>query len=63
MTVEDVINYLMLRDVALHYYFEEKYIVSSINFEEKHIIPDINIEEKYIRDIMGVRESEKHIWR
>lgn len=53
----------MLRDVALHYYFEEKYIVSSTNFEEKHIIPDINIEEKYIRDIMGVRESEKHIWR
>lgn len=53
----------MLRDVALHYYFEEKYIVSSINFEEKHIIPDINIEEKYIRDIMGVRESEEHIWR
>ena len=63
MTVEDVINDLMLRDVALHYYFEEKYIVSSTNFEEKHIIPDINIEEKYIRDIMGVRESEKHIWR
>lgn len=45
------------------YYFEEKHIVSSINFEEKHIILDINIEEKYIRDIMGVRESEEHIWR
>ena len=45
------------------YYFEERYIILSINFEEKHIIPDANIEEKYIRDIMGVRESEEHIWR
>lgn len=45
------------------YFFEEKHIILNIKFEEKHIIPDINIEEKYTRDIMGVRESEEHIWR